>query len=128
MEKHSGVISAKNNKMEREKIIKIIEELKGIRTEVKAKVNDEVIWDTAVRIYNAEQIETHRQGNKSYKPDTTSNIFSPSPAPTQKDKESATQNQISALKKMGYLNDTSKLTKYEAWQLIQNKKLWMKKQ
>ncbi|MGA2130656.1 MAG: hypothetical protein ABSG05_03545 [Candidatus Pacearchaeota archaeon] len=118
--------------MEDQKLIKIIEQLKEVRTQTKSKVPDETLFDAAVRIYNSEEIENHRQGNKTFSPKVAypkiHTVFSDSPATSAPIKENidlATPNQLSALKKMGYDKDTSKLTKYQAWVLIKGgKKSW----
>lgn len=52
--------------MEKQKLIKVIEDLKEVRTETKSKVSDEVLFDCSIRIYNSEKIESNRQGNKPF--------------------------------------------------------------
>jgi len=47
----------------------IITALKQIRTDTKTKVSDEVLWDSAVRIFNSQNI--NRKGVNDFKPATT---------------------------------------------------------
>ena len=97
--------------MEKQKLVKIIEDLRLVRTEVKAKVNDETLWDTAVRIYNSEQIESHRQG-KNFDHADLPRFSKPSSPATQSQK-----NLMTSLK-IKYSNN---ITKKEAQKLISEK-------
>ena len=116
--------------MQKEKLISIINDLKDVRTKTTSKVSDEILFQQGVDILITELISNNRREHKSF--DTrTSSPDRPVPAtlrllePSPKDNTPATPNQISALKKMGYSFDTSKLSKYEAWKLINGgKKSW----
>ena len=78
---------------------------------MKAKVNDETLWDTAVRIYNSEQIESHRQG-KNFDHADLPRFSKPSSPATQSQK-----NLMTSLK-IKYSNN---ITKKEAQKLISEK-------
>ena len=72
-----------------------------------------MIFDTSVRIYNSENIESHRQGKKPFDEVTSFQKTTSSPIP-----KLATEPQIKTLKKLGYKEDTSKLTKSEAFKIL----------
>ena len=95
--------------MNKELLIKLLEELKEIRTKTRTKVGDEVLFDCAVRIHNSEQIESHRQG-KSFSVKLERPPFHSPAIPN----EPASKEQIDLLKKLGY-KGTLDLSKREAW-------------
>jgi len=97
--------------MEKEKLVKIIGELKEVRTQTKSKVSDEVLFDTAIRIYNSEQIENNRQG-KNFDHADLPRFSKPSSPATQSQK-----NLMTSLK-IKYSNN---ITKKEAQKLISQK-------
>ena len=97
--------------METEKLIKILDELKEIRTETRTKVNDGILWDTAIRVYNSEQIESHKQG-KNFDHADLPRFSKPSSPATQSQK-----NLMTSLK-IKYSNN---ITKKEAQKLISDK-------
>jgi len=97
--------------MEKEKLVKIIGELKEVRTQTKSKVSDEVLFDTAIRIYNSEQIENNRQG-KNFDHADLPRFSKPSSPATQSQK-----NLMTSLK-IKYSNN---ITKKEAQKLISEK-------
>ena len=86
--------------MEKDKLIKIITELKEVRTKTKSKVSDEMVFDCSIRIYNSEQIESHKSNRQS--------------SPTQ---EKASKEQINLLYKLNADFNAETITKKEAWNL-----------
>jgi hypothetical protein len=94
--------------MNQDNLIKILEELKEVRTQTLTKVNDNTLWDTAIRIYNSESISNNRQGNKSSKPPFNSPV---------KDVP-ATEPQKKLLKELKYKGDLNSLTKLKAMEEI----------
>jgi len=95
--------------MEKEKLVKIIGELKEVRTQTKSKVSDGILWDTAIRVYNSEQIENHRQGKK---------FFDLPPRPHSNSPATQSQKNLMTSLKIKYSNN---ITKKEAQKLISEK-------
>lgn len=83
-----------------EELKDIIKELQSYRISLSLGASDDMILDCATRIFNSHQIK--KQGNSTHQ-------VGDSPASLK---------QINYLKKLGYQDDTSKLTKQDAKQLI----------
>jgi len=96
----------------------IIKELIEVRKNLKlTKLSDDIILDCSTRIFISQNIqrekEQHQQGQYPKK-EFTGQLKNPN--------EPATSKQIYLLKKLGFTEDTSKITKIEASQLIKEAK------
>ncbi|MFW5895564.1 MAG: hypothetical protein ACOCT9_02350 [archaeon] len=88
-----------------ERVGQIIKELKKIRTETTTKVSDELIWDSAIRIYNSENMNKNNQKNKNSE---------------TREMKKATEKQKDFMKKLGIKFDED-ITSKEAGILIDEK-------
>lgn len=97
--------------MNKENLIKILTDLKEVRTKTLTKVSDDTLFDTAIRVYNSESISNNRQGNKPIFNERSKTFTSFHDSP-------ATIPQINKLKKLGYKGMVNELSKKEASKLI----------
>lgn len=88
-----------------DKLKQIIKDLKGVCEETELIPSDDILFDCSVRILNTNLIQDNRQGNR--KP------LHPFPIDIL-----ATEKQINLLKRLGLKLDYSKLTKQEAFKII----------